>query len=281
MAVRSALATTSSVRSPPSGHERRWRRHGRRGRRGIEDKCLETGPAAWSDLPGQNHLLPPTRCDRTLRGKSVGVESRNRSDLAPRSSGKENRHNRETFRRNPAGSNPVRQSWASSRKRVLRGGGQPPLRSVDSSIKRCAIEPRNFLVASLRPGQMRGPRQATYSWPTQPAWSHRGRRTWRMITRVPRELGRPCRLHRRCRLGHRLTNSRLIHSRVLGSWGRIKDDKKISQNEGNEVQRNGRQGVAAPHSTGEPGEPSRGTPGREGGAVSGTVGGKHARYIET
>jgi hypothetical protein len=43
--------------------------------------------------------------------------------------------------------NPVRQSRASSRKRVLRGGGQPSLRSVDSEIKRCVIEPRNFLVA--------------------------------------------------------------------------------------------------------------------------------------
>ena len=41
--------------------------------------------------------------------------------------------------------NPVRQSRASSRKRVLRGGGRPPLRSVDSEIKRCVIEPRNPL----------------------------------------------------------------------------------------------------------------------------------------
>ena len=37
--------------------------------------------------------------------------------------------------------NPVRQSRASSRKRVLRGDGRPSLRSVDSEIKRCAIEP--------------------------------------------------------------------------------------------------------------------------------------------
>ena len=32
---------------------------------------------------------------------------------------------------------------------------------------------------------MRGPRQATNLWSTQPAWSRRGRRTGRMITRVP------------------------------------------------------------------------------------------------
>ena len=55
---------------------------------------------------------------------------------------------------------PVRQSRASSRKRVLRGGGRPSPRSVDSEIKRCVIEPRNFLVVSLRLGQSRGPRQA-------------------------------------------------------------------------------------------------------------------------
>ena len=56
--------------------------------------------------------------------------------------------------------NPVRQSRASSRKRVLRGDGRPSLRSVDSEIKRRVIEPRNFLVVSLRTCQTRGPRQA-------------------------------------------------------------------------------------------------------------------------
>ena len=39
--------------------------------------------------------------------------------------------------------NPVRQSRASSRKRVLRGERRLSLRSVDSEIKRRAIEPRN------------------------------------------------------------------------------------------------------------------------------------------
>ncbi len=59
--------------------------------------------------------------------------------------------------------NPVRQSRASpplAEKRVLRGGGRPPLRSVDSEIKRYAIEPRNIVVASLRFGHLRGPCQA-------------------------------------------------------------------------------------------------------------------------
>src|SRR6516162_6630716 len=56
--------------------------------------------------------------------------------------------------------NPAWKSWTNGQKRVLRGGGKPPLRSVDSEIKRCVIEPRNFLVVSPRRCQMRGPRQA-------------------------------------------------------------------------------------------------------------------------
>ena len=40
-----------------------------------------------------------------------------------------------------------------------------------------------------------------------------------MITRVPRELGRPCRLHRRCRPETRLTNSRMIHGPASGAAG--------------------------------------------------------------
>ena len=40
--------------------------------------------------------------------------------------------------------NPARQSLASSRKRVLRGGGRLPLRSVDSESQCHAIEPRNL-----------------------------------------------------------------------------------------------------------------------------------------
>ena len=40
--------------------------------------------------------------------------------------------------------NPVRQSRASSRKSVLRGERRLSLRSVDSEIKRCAIELRNI-----------------------------------------------------------------------------------------------------------------------------------------
>ena len=101
-----------------------------------------------------------------------------------------------------------------------------------------------------------------------------------MITRVPRELGRPCRLHRQCRPETRLTNSRLIHGPVRAD-GDEEDTTMVSPSEGNEVRREGRQGVAASRSSVEPGEPSRGTLWREGGAILGTVGGQHTGYVET
>ena len=50
-----------------------------------------------------------------------------------------------------------------------------------------------------------------------------------MIKRVSRELGRPCRLHCDCRLGARLTNSRLIHSSVPSWWGRTGDERWYRQ----------------------------------------------------
>jgi hypothetical protein len=92
------------------------------------------------------------------------------------------------------------------------------------------------------------------TWSHPRARSRRGRRTWRMITRVPRELGRPCRLHRGCRSETRLTNSRMIHGPVLSRWGRTRDTTMVSPSEGNEAKRAGRQGVAAPHSSAEAGE---------------------------
>ena len=51
--------------------------------------------------------------------------------------------------------------------------------------------------------------------------------------------------------------------RVRGRGGRTTDATMVSPSEGNKARRNGRQGVAAPHSTVEAGEPTRGTPSRE------------------
>ncbi len=117
----------------------------------------------------------------------------------------------ETFQRNPAGNQSRPAERASSRKRVLRGAGRPSPRSVDSEIKRCVIEPRNYhrrepsswTLAGAEPG-------ISYTWTHRRAWSHRGRRnmaddrtgftgTWETL---------PSPSH--CRLETRLNNSRLI-----------------------------------------------------------------------
>jgi hypothetical protein len=84
------------------------------------------------------------------------------------------------------------------------------------------------------------------TWSHPRAWSRRGRRTGRMITRVFRELGRPCRLHRDCRLEPRLTNSRLIPSlrpRLVGTkngtkrWYRPAKETKRGEMDDKESQR--------------------------------------------
>jgi hypothetical protein len=53
----------------------------------------------------------------------TGSDPMDGSDLAPRSSGKENQSNVKPFIGTLRVTNPARQSWTSSRKRVLRGGG--------------------------------------------------------------------------------------------------------------------------------------------------------------
>jgi hypothetical protein len=92
-----------------------------------------------------------------------------------------------------------------------------------------------------------------------------------MIIRVSRELGRPCRLHRDCRLEPRLTNSRLIPSFLVPSWwGRTGDKPMVSPSE--ETKRGEMDGkesqrpiIVLKRGNG----PSR-TPGSEGGAASWT-----------
>src|SRR4051794_18850648 len=58
------------------------------------------------------------------------------------------------------------------------------------------------------------------------------------------------------------------HGRASRPMGANRDAGVVSPSEGNEVRREGRTGVGAPHTTEEAGEPFRGTRRREGGAVS-------------
>jgi len=52
----------------------------------------------------------------------------------------------------------------------------------------------------------------------------------------------------------------------------------VLPSEGNEARQEGRQGVTAPHCTGEAGEPTRGTPWREGGVYAGAGAGLGALF---
>jgi hypothetical protein len=164
--------------------------------------------------------------------------------------------------------NPVRQSRASSRKRVLRGGGRPSLRSVDSEIKRCVIEPRNFLVVSPRLCQTRGPSLALATPGPTGVPGHTGvGGTLANDQRVLRELGRPCRLHRDCRTGARLTNSRLIHGSRPEPVGtnRGRNDGIAKRRKRSAAKRAARSRSVSQYRRAR--GTTRGTLGREGGAI--------------
>jgi hypothetical protein len=96
----------------------------------------------------------------------------------------------ETFRRTLRVTNPVRESLASDRKRVLR-----PVRVTHRAKRRqrvprpCDRAPKLPLVASLR-GRMCGGRAGASYWPDA-RWSYRGRRAGRRHNRVLQEPGRP------------------------------------------------------------------------------------------
>jgi len=145
--------------------------------------------------------------------------------------------------------------------------GQPILRSVDSELKGRVIEPRKYkplgaFVMDTGGGRVGQLTDGPLSLP-DPAGVEEH---WRMIKRVPRELGRPCHLHRDCRLELRLTNSRMIHSFLAPSWwGRTGGKTVVSPSEAHEARRDGWQGVAAPHRSSEAGERPFG-PGRAKGA---------------
>jgi hypothetical protein len=165
--------------------------------------------------------------------------------------------------------NPAWQGRASRQKRVLRGGGRPSLRSVDSQVKGRVIEPRKRKTPGAFVVDICGGRVGRVSLgPAERDRSCRGRRARTMIIRVPQEPERPDRLHRFTRLGNRVINSPEPTIARRDRWEQTSTQPVVSPSEGNEVRRDGRSGVGASHSIGEAGEPLRGTPPREGDAVS-------------
>ena len=175
--------------------------------------------------------------------------------------------------------NPVRQSRASSRKRVLRGDGRPSLRSVDSEIKRCVIEPRNNPRGEPSPWSIAGAAPGiSDTWTHQRAWSHRGRRNMANDQGVPRELGRPCRFLERpdgepaYQLQDDPSAPRPRPTGTNEGRNRYRQAKETKCGER-------RQGVAVPHSSVEAGERPFRTPWSEGGAALWTGGWNHAEDI--
>jgi hypothetical protein len=165
--------------------------------------------------------------------------------------------------------NPVWQGRASRQKRVLRGDGRPSLRSVDSQVKGRVIEPRKLKTPGAFVVDMCGGHAGRVTpGPTERDQSCRGRRARAMIIRVPQEPERPNRFHRHTRLGNRVTNSPRPTMARRDRWEQTTTQAVVSPSEGNETRRDGRPGVGASHSTGEVGEPFRGTRRREGDAVS-------------
>ncbi len=84
---------------------------------------------------------------------------------------------------------------------------------------------------------------------------------------LPRNLGGPVvsRLKTPVPGTGRTTVQAYGRERSACRWSELKERNLVPPNEGNEVRRNGRQGVRVPHSTGECGEPTHGTRWREGG----------------
>src|SRR4051812_47253441 len=126
------------------------------------------------------------------------------------------------------------------------------------------IEPRNIQVAGADVVKRTEGRVAAPQWPgvRDPA----GVREQDTFTRVPQEPGRLRRLHGKSRpelpgdqLQARGRRTRRPRERNAGAT-------VVPPSEGNEARRDGRRGVGGPHTTCDAGEPTRGTPWREGGA---------------
>ncbi len=162
--------------------------------------------------------------------------------------------------------NPARQSLAGSRKRVLRGDERSSLRSVDSQCQGRVIEPRKLIVGVLALVS-RGDHADTSQWPDVfgPAGvGEQGQGT----SGVSGNLGDPSVSTDKSGSGTGSSTPRCPRPGVAGRWEQNLDATVVSPSEGNEARREERTGVGASHSIDEAGEPFRGTPWREGDAMS-------------
>jgi hypothetical protein len=154
--------------------------------------CLEIGVSSF--FGGVWKLVSvhfSRKNELTLRHESLGKEEETRTQ--------------KPFAGTLRVTNPVRQSLASSRKRVLRGGRRLPLRSVDSQCLGRAIEPRK-IIAGVLALVSRGDHAGTPSWrgvTGSAGVEEQGQGT----PGIPRNVGDPSVSTDIARLGNRHTNS--------------------------------------------------------------------------
>ncbi len=164
--------------------------------------------------------------------------------------------------------NPARQSRPAAGSESCVVVGRPILRSVDSECAGRVSEPRNSATGGSRrcPEDGRQHRDAVMAWRS---WSRRGRGaghvhagspgTWETLSFPFFTSG----------VGGVGRNNLRAHGLASGPMGDTNTGARmVPPSEGNEARRNERQGVGVPRSTAEPGEPSQGTLGREGGTGS-------------
>jgi hypothetical protein len=168
----------------------------------------------------------------------------------------------------PCGStNPARLGWAKQPEASLAWGGATLTAKRRQPVPRlCDRAPKSSLAGALvvdtSGGHVGAPRWPGAFGPT--GVQEQGQETFRGA----REPGRPCRLHSNSRMGIPDDQPQAPAGPLARDGSEIRAATVVSPGEGNEARRDGPQGVAVSHSTVEPGEPTRGTLGREGDTVS-------------
>ena len=164
----------------------------------------------------------------------------------------------------------------------MRGEGRPSLRSVDSEVKRRAIEPRNHsswraFVVDISGGRV----ESVDPWSQSADSISPGSENMANDQWVSRELGRPWCLHRTFRMGDRNRQLPGPRRRVCGRGERTSDAAMVSRRELSERREMGireSERLVVPTKRGNrPLGPRRG----KGAPCHDTVGGKHGGCIGT
>ncbi len=150
------------------------------------------------------------------------------------------------------------------RKRVLRTAvGRSTLRSVDSEWVGRVIEPRNHSSGGSRHCRESGRRYQSAVVAERRDSAGVGEHGT-FIMGSCRNLGDPVGSVALNGMGKPVNNPRPMGAAPCAHGSEVQGAAAVPPSEGNEARREGRQEVGVLHSTVEAGEPTRGTPGREG-----------------